>query len=240
METMRQNQIIVGITGIWSPDRAPKVERCQRGKVIRMKIKTTTFWASLLLFESLLFFNCERSKEAVAPLLKEESMSLAILLVDYETYEFEGGLISHYEPCHSCDKDSIPFLIDLEPPLDFGSIIFKYAHTGDTLFYATIIWSGSGKIIFPDTLLSPHHFENKQNAASDPISFEYFNLLAVMPDSVFQARADSAWNIVRYLETTVEFSRYPYRVGIYLYTPAVGGFDPDAAKWIIFLYCRKE
>lgn len=213
----------------------------------KMKFLKTTLFTILSLF--ILLINCEKSKEPVSinynshSFLKENSMNLAILIVDFNTYQFEGGTINYNDLCDSCDTDSLPFSIDFIYPCDFGSIAFKYTHTGDTLFFATTVWHGMGQIIYPDTFLSPNSFRISQNSIIDPSSIEYFfydPITLFLADSTLKVKADSAWNSVKHLDITMEFSNNQYRVGIYLYPPSVGLFIPDLAKWIIFLYCRKD
>jgi len=57
-------------------------------------------------------------------------------------------------------------------------------------------------------------------------------------DSVFRQKADSAWLSVKKLLILNSFNAQGsvFRVGLYLYAPAVGMFVPEVAKWIIFLY----
>jgi hypothetical protein len=169
--------------------------------------------------------------------LKNDSMNLGILVSDYQTYTFEKGNFSTHQPCDNEDKDSLPFIINYIPPGDFGQISFLYSKNLDTLFNATIIWMGMGKINFPLEFLPADSFKTQQTNLSVPVSIKYFEFGT--PISLFQEKADSAWNAVKSLQVVKDFSQEPYRVGIYLYPPSVGAFDPSVAKWIIFLYRGK-
>lgn len=63
---------------------------------------------------------------------------------------------------------------------------------------------------------------------------EYINIIEY--DSLqYIIEADSAWNSLKSLGIVNQFAEYPYRVGIYLYTPSVGGGYPPDWKWVIFL-----
>jgi hypothetical protein len=57
-------------------------------------------------------------------------------------------------------------------------------------------------------------------------------------DSVFRQKADSAWLSVKKLVILNSFNELGsvFRIGLYLYAPAVGMFNPEVAKWIVFLY----
>lgn len=166
--------------------------------------------------------------------LKNDSMNLGILVSDYQKYTFEKGHFSIHQPCDNEDMDTLPFIVKYAPPLDFGRISFLYSKNLDTLFDATIVWMGMGKIEFPLEYLPADSFKIQLTNVTAPVSYQYFQLFS--PDSLFQKKADSAWNAVKSLQVVKDFSLHPYRVGIYLYPPSVGAFVPSVAKWIIFLY----
>jgi hypothetical protein len=169
--------------------------------------------------------------------MKPDSMNLGILVLDYQTYAFEKGNFSAHQPCGNEDADSLPFFIHYDPPLDWGGISFLYSKNLDTLFNATIIWMGRGEIGFPRGFLPADSFKIQQTNVAAPISFQYYEFGT--PVSLFQKKADSAWNAAKSLQVVKDFSQHPYRVGIYLYPPSVGAFDPSVAKWIVFLYQGK-
>jgi hypothetical protein len=73
-------------------------------------------------------------------------------LVAYETDEFEGGREVSFPPYALPPTDSLPRIVDYEPPGDFGSIAFEYVDTADTVFYGSIVWAGRGEMLVPDTL----------------------------------------------------------------------------------------
>lgn len=124
-------------------------------------------------------------------------------------------------------------------PTDFGWITFTYTETQDTLFYASINWMGIGKIIFPEYFLSSDSFNIADTIIQNPLSIKYYDYCALMPDSTFKQKADSAWYFVKPLDIVKEFAEHPFRIGIYLYPPTLGLFDPSVAKWIVFIYRGK-
>lgn len=197
------------------------------------------YFIAFLIYNSIIFFTRIDLLAQSLWDLENDSMNLAILVSDFQTYEFETGHFSIHQPCDSCDIDSLPFDIYFISPSDFGWITFTYTETQDTLFYASINWMGIGKIIFPENFLSSDSFNIDDTIIQNPLSIKYYEYCALMPDSTFKQKADSAWHFVKPLDIVKEFAEHPYRVGIYLYPPTVGHFDPSVAKWIVFIYRGK-
>ena len=170
--------------------------------------------------------------------LDYNSANFAFLKVDYTTYNFEGGYFAKfgYHPGH--DIYEIPFDIIYNPPFDFGDITFKYSGTGDSIFAATIVWAGRGHITYPDSISGSNEFSVDSSINVIPYSFQYYNYIGEIKDSIFRQKADSAWLSVKNLSVVKRFGEEGnvFRVGLYLYTPSVGAFDPYTAKWIVFLY----
>lgn len=166
--------------------------------------------------------------------LDPDSTNIGILVLDYLTYEFEGGWVGHFSPCNGCGQDSLPFEQIYEPPLDLGSVTFRYKETGDTLLYASIVWMADGRIIYPSELLPPNNFHPLGVMPDAPVGIEYFH-----NDGKTQpyAKADSAWSSMRNLDIVGEFASSRYRVGVYWYGPTAPGEDFERDRWVIFLYC---
>ncbi len=174
--------------------------------------------------------------------IEKDSMNIAILVSDYQTYNFEEGSLSHYAANDSIIS-KIPIKSKYEVPVDFGSITFLNVINNDTLFSASILWQGQGKINFPNNFQPADSFIVLQTAIRPPLSIEYyFNLIPKLDSTKYREKADSAWNELKNLDIVNEFNLYPYRIGMYLYMPGVGvptqnGFSNTVgAKWIVFLY----
>jgi hypothetical protein len=165
--------------------------------------------------------------------LEPNSMNLGILVLDYLSYEFEGGRVDHYAPCDSCDRDSLPFEQIYEPPLDVGSVTFRYTETAETLLFASVIFMGNGTIKIPHEFLSPLEFRSVTTRPDSPLSVEYFDNVGRDEPS---AEADTAWSRVRCLDVVKEFATLPYRVGIYWHNSGSGPTNPPPDSWVIFLY----
>jgi hypothetical protein len=176
-------------------------------------------------------------------LVKKDSMNLAILVVDFTTYKFEKGTVVYYPICRDCDRDSLPFKIDYKQPGDFGEIKFSYTETGQTLFYATIIWDGTGSIIYPAEFIKADQFGYQDQPVEKPEKAQYFDRTLtpyIYSVEKYRAMADSAWQSVDSLEIVREFTSGAMRVGFYAWPPSVGMFCPTCAKWIIFLYSGND
>ncbi|MBI1932406.1 MAG: T9SS type A sorting domain-containing protein [Ignavibacteriales bacterium] len=189
----------------------------------------------LLLF--IIFFN-RYSFSQLDWNLDYESANFAFLVVDYSTYQFEGGYFTKFPYYPGYDREYIPFKVIYNPPADYGNISFLYSATNDTIFSADIWWAGSGTITYPSEIESDTLFTIDSTIIVYPFTINYFNYVDEIPDSIFKSKADSAWLSIKYLSILNDFnySEGVFRSALYLYAPAVGEFRAEIAKWIIFLY----
>lgn len=179
--------------------------------------------------------------------IQKNQMNFAVLISNYSTYNIEKGNLSTYAP-YDGNLDKLPLKVHFVEPVDFGSITFSYTKTSDTLFTAGIEWQALGKINYPNTFLSADSFPIAQIKTNPPESIEYFyNNISGLDSTIYKIKADSAWNVMDSLDVVNKFSAYPYRVGIYLYTPGEGIVDSSGhysnlidAKWVAFLYYDKS
>jgi len=171
--------------------------------------------------------------------LEPDSMNLAILALDFQTYALKGVNLEYYRPGRGSCPDSLPFDPDFRPTWDFGSILFRYSLTGDTLFSAGIVWMGRGKIRYPASFTSPDSFCVCEDEIAQPPDPRRYQFYARPPREVLIAKTDSAWAAVSSLDIVHAFAEGPFRIGYYLYPPVVGMFDPAAAMWIVFLHQDK-
>jgi hypothetical protein len=176
-------------------------------------------------------------KEKPSWWLEPDSMNLGILVLDYLTYEFIGGRVDHYALCDTCDRDSLPFEVIYNFPLDFGDITFRYTETGDTILYATTVWNGWGQIEYPGEFLPIRDFEWLPWRFAPPISIEYFNNEG---KTTGWARADTAWSRAASMDVAAEFAKLDYRVGIYAYGAASAPAIPELNRWVLFLYRGRD
>ncbi len=185
----------------------------------------------------LVHFNSHCQNDSI---IKSGLVTIATLIVDFESDNFEGGNISYYS-CADCAADSIPFTIIHNAPGEFGVITFKLLSYQSTVFNATIFWGGSGQIYYPDeiSILSP--FINGGSAINKPDDLRYMRWDGTAMDSISTSdsyrinKAALAWDEINQLSITNQFAEKGFKSAIYLYQPNVGFLYPGA-KWVIFLY----
>ena len=201
-------------------------------KILNMK-KNKIFLLILLL---IFFQNQLRSQTDT--IIKDEYLNFATLIVDYDTYNFEGGNLSYYQICNSCTNDSLPFDIVFNPPGDFGDITYRIQTTFDTVFFGTIVWAGTGQMYYPNNFDLNYPFNTSDTLIEKPINIEYFGIngTKVNDDTSFIQKADSAWDKIDSLEITKLFAEKNYKAGIFLYAPTVG---PNPTKDFIYIKTEK-
>ena len=174
--------------------------------------------------------------------LPDDSASFGMLICDYETSEFEEGIVLNVPLCAGCDLIGFPFDIFYQSPGDFGWIQFNYTETNDTIFYATIVWMGQGSITYPTNFLPADSFSVEAGNASDPDSIYYWSSWGdtIIEDETFLQSAAAAYENIRQLSVVHQFADYPYKIIAFMYTPTVGATDLTVAKWIFFLYRNPE
>ncbi|MDR3236645.1 MAG: hypothetical protein LBT48_08005 [Prevotellaceae bacterium] len=156
--------------------------------------------------------------------------NVLLLKVDYTTYTFEGGKEL------DLDKSSDAFTITNEylDPGDFGSIKLFYSEIGETLFYGTIIWAGSGEILYPKNWLLAENFDR---ALTDDYIFPANGFEDVFNPNGAIFDYQKIWGHVQNVIKAREYlkSNPKQVVKLFLYTPSVGSGNPEEWKWIIFL-----
>lgn len=174
--------------------------------------------------------------------LPDDSASFGMLICDYETSEFEEGIVLNVPLCAGCDLIGFPFDIFYQSPGDFGWIQFNYTETNDTIFYATIVWMGQGSITYPTNFLPADSFSVEAGNASDPDSIYYWSSWGdiIIEDETFFQSAAAAYENIRSLSIVHQFADYPYKIIAFMYTPTVGATDLTVAKWIFFLFRNPE
>jgi hypothetical protein len=162
--------------------------------------------------------------------LNDTSAYLCIFVVDYSDSTFEGGYVQELKPCAGCD--SLPLQMEFHEPMDFGSVAFRYAVNSEIVFAGGIVWMGRGKIETPDTIFPPGLFSTAETSAPLPsiVKHYYHSSLTLTPN------IDYAWPMIHKLKIVNDLMEQESFVGMYLYPPSVGMFDPDAAKIIVFIY----
>lgn len=86
----------------------------------------------------------------------EPQNSIAVLIVDDASNNFQGGKIYNYQQNHA----TYNLQVENVPAADAGFIKVHYTEENHLLYYATQIFMGSGEIIVPDPLIPAQDFEH--------------------------------------------------------------------------------
>lgn len=180
-----------------------------------------------LIISALILLAAASCKKHDDDYVNDHFATMALLKVDYQTHQFEGGKVFQLAKYQGQD---IPVQINYKAPGDFGNITLLYAPTGDSLFDGSIIWSGKGEMRFP--ALS-NNFSSVTTAQPAPDS----NHVQIISPNMFFAQEHydlpGAWNGISKLLVTKQFLQQAnVRIGLFLYTPSVGVGDP--ADWDYF------
>lgn len=166
-------------------------------------------------------------------IIHQNKLNIAVLKLNYTDFSIQGGKMLYYD-CLGCTKDSIPFNVDYQEPMDFGSICLKLNPSLDTVFSGSMIWMGTGVIDFPTNFNASMPFMSDNSVIQAPNNIQLLNQQGQQFNNA--TIINQCWNTVSTLEITESFSNFNYHAAIYLYTPKVGLTDYNYAKWIVFLY----
>jgi hypothetical protein len=128
--------------------------------------------------------------------------------------------------------DSFPVSVTYNPPGDFGDLTMQFipqSGTGDTLFFGTIIWAGSGDVQFPTNFEAADQFPSvpSNDFVGPPSSF--LNLTPFDVDEE-NASATEIFGAVQGLDVVREaLDSGSARFGWFFYPRGVGIGDP--AEW---------
>jgi hypothetical protein len=164
----------------------------------------------------------------------DSSAYLSVLKIDYSDSIFEGAYLFKFENCPDCD--TLPLRAQFNPPIDFGSIRFYYIPSNTLVFNADIIWAGTGSIFYPDTFRLIDEFSIDSNDVSLPSEIKYFHNCPL--GSTY--KISFAWNAINKFNFVHALVQRGCAIGMYLYPPAVGAFDPGRAKVIVFIFSRAQ
>lgn len=128
----------------------------------------------------------------------------------------------------------IPFVADYRIPGDFGYIKLYYRNTDNLLLDGTIIWSGCGKLSFPEHFRAGYPLEKGLPFPGlDRIGFINNNGEYTSTTDETELR-----NIWQTLSKQKEFQHYfdnsAKKVAVYLYTPSVGMGNPYDFYYLVF------
>ena len=187
------------------------------------------FLKSLLSTLSILLLNsCSKNRTEI--IADNNGNKVLLLKVDYTTNKFEGGK----ELIFTDSAATFTVANEYKAPGDFGNIKLIYRELEATLFDGTIIWSGTGKMNYPQNLQGPEQFNSVATAdfVSPGSGFEnVFN----PGNKVYNYTAP--WSAIQKLvKVRTYLKAYPAQsVKLFLYAPSVGIGNPAEWDWIFFI-----
>lgn len=195
----------------------------------------------LLLYLPLLFLivSCTKDFDDYAPIQETPNASreLLMLRVDFETNQFKGGKLFHFEGVPM--TPTIPLTETYLPPSDFGNYKLAFTPTGEVIFNGPVTWMGtSSEIATPDYSAPETYPVLPTNSAADLATAQYFTPTAdiIASEGYTSFNYETIWNAVSNLEIVHQFTAENAKVGFMLYTPGLGVFQPQHADWFIILY----
>lgn len=156
-----------------------------------------------------------------------------MLKVDFETSVFEGGTELIFPEADTFTISSV-----YNSPADFGDITLNYAETGQPLFMGSIVWNGTGNMVFPCALTQPDGFETDNVAAPMPPVSQFekvmYDEFAIYPENIDY---QTIWANIDNLVQVKAFrqSNPNAKVHLFLYTPSVGIGNPAEWDWYVIL-----
>lgn len=167
--------------------------------------------------------------------LKKEDLHKHILIskVDYLTFSYKGFYAMNVSDKINSGTE-IPFIAEYEPACDFGSIKLFYGNKNNLLLDGTIIWSGCGRLGFPDSfraglpMASGLQYPGQQRFAFIGNDGKYSTV-----DN--ERDLQYIWeSISKQKEFQYYYANSSKKVAVYLYTPSVGMMDPNVACYFVF------
>ncbi len=193
--------------------------------------------------------------------VNENYSNLAIFITDFISNDFEGAVVHHLA---GNNTENLLFKINYQSPSDFGSIEFKHLPSNKIVFKGGIVHDGLGEIEIPANFIEPSVFIKYKRSVKRPKQYQYYEYstefksfrehpkIMVSELSMIYGKKgyceefeeinnsedffNLVWKSIANLKVVNDFIQKNCKVGFYLYTPAVGMFDPTEAKWITFLY----
>ena len=183
------------------------------------------------------FLSCVMMLTANVEISYADSSDVHIVVarLDYLTYSIKGYY--EFSQPYELTDFTIPYTLIgnvayyQQPAVDFGYTNAISAITGDTLFHASTIWSGTGRMVFPhDSLFKVEY--NTGIISSPPDTVLYVLLFESTSES-----ADTAWSRVEgtdFIHRLESIDNYDVAVFDHYFSVGVG--DPTTAEWIIVAY----
>ena len=160
----------------------------------------------------------------------DTSAYLAIFKVDYSDPVFEGGYLYTFKPIQHVD--TLPIKMTFSASWDFANVYFNFVPSNASVFSAGVVWMGTGNIVRPESFDSANLFSTVASTVQLPSKIRYYYHEPL--DSSYEI--SFAWNAINRLNVVQNLLQRGSQVGMYLYPPSVGAFNPSNAKVIVFIF----
>ena len=167
--------------------------------------------------------------------LKDADLHKHILIskVDYLTFRHKGFYAMDVSGKTNSGTE-IPFIAEYKPAGDFGSIKLFYNDKSNLLLDGTIIWSGCGRLEFPESFRAGLPLQ-------DGLSYPGQERFAFIGDDGKYTTVNDERDLRHIWESVSKQKEFQYyyansskKVAVYLYTPSVGMMDPNVACYFVF------
>lgn len=195
---------------------------------------------------------CTSARKAIVDAISNAQECAAVIRLDYRSYAVKGyqlvcgalkptdakGAVAatHYSYGASSlrtPSDSSDEHVFLNPPMDLGSLSVVSSRTGALVFEGSMIWSGSGKIDFPEKWMTDGMVGCNNSEIPQPsirvMSYEGDSLGKIMK-AVWQTALPAAMAQTSDLQDAL----------IFYYAPSEGFFSANLAEWIYVLNAKKK
>jgi hypothetical protein len=158
---------------------------------------------------------------------------VAVLAVDFTTNAFLGG----YTLPVAGGAEAFELAAEYTAPGDFGSVAIREKGSGTLLFAGGIVWMGSGRMTYPETMHAPGSFASATGREGDlpPLTlFDYSGGDAPLAGKTDLATVMEAVGGLQAVRRAVA-SAPDAPVYATLYARSVGAGDPTEWYWLIFV-----
>ncbi|MFT4661389.1 MAG: hypothetical protein ACI8XB_001666 [Patiriisocius sp.] len=187
---------------------------------------------------SIVLISCSKENQLndVDPIIVSDNNKMLMLKIDYTTLVFEEGIEFNFNSLGS--YDSIPLSVLINEPGDFGDITILHSPTADSIFFGTVIWSGLGERIFPETMSPATSFVSSPLLGPAPLP-ENFTLNMINSSNSEDLEIidfESTWGAISNLESVANYVQNEVHLALLKYTPGVGIGDPEEWDWYLMIY----
>ena len=164
------------------------------------------------------------------------SNSLTLLKINFVDYAFEGAF--HFSSLlkDTVPNDTIPLLINYQPPGDFGNLALHHATDSTLIFDGSIVWTGLGQLNFPNSFVPASSFGTNATPQAQPAD----SLITLYAEPAWEEvnrpiEYTSIWNSVKH-STALPFINNDTKFGLFVYTPSVGIGTPSDWDYFLLIY----